>query len=298
MAYLGIILREQGGKLEVLMDTSLTSVVTLKGSALEQLQNKLKEGHGPGRCLEVPLHRRTHSSGAFDVVLFWSESESAQPSHSWAELESIREVDEPLGSILCEALAKFWPLMPLSQKSLSSIHPIYSELKEAPQLTFYGGTFDPFHKGHMACLKLCPARPLIVVPDHNPQKKWRGDRSFWNLYQELKAEAQRVAPSGAYVYPGFCGSERGNPTVSWLQGISAKKNLLLGDDCFRDILTWKDAEQLIQLLNGLYVVPRSLNLSDFESHSHTLRSLNSRLKIERLPHHSYQNISSSGFEEK
>lgn len=270
MEYAAVMMQERAGKLQVLLG--------LRFDSLDQFREQW-EVSGP----LVPLRQR----GTLAPIL----GQSGARNGNWMPVDAIEELQEPWGAILCEALAHLWPLLPLSHEALTARHTVYPELRDARHLTFYGGTFHPLHRGHLACIRLCPARPLVVMPDHNPLKKWPGEYSFWGLYRELQREVVR---EGIYVYPGFCGQQRPNPTIDWLRQLTVKKSLLLGDDCFRDLHLWQDFEQLLQILHGIYVVPRGLDDDDFQRYRDQLWTYNPRLKIERLPHHAHEHISSSG----
>ena len=221
--------------------------------------------------------------------LIWCESSSSPGD--WVDIESLQEVPEPLGAMLCAALGRFWPLFALSHPELRSRYCFHPELEDAPEMTFYGGSFDPFHPGHLACIKLCPARPLIVIPDHNPQKPWRSERSFWQLYQEIKRQTQGM--EGVYVYPGLCGDQNPTPTINWIRQLGMKKNLLLGDDSFMDILQWQQAQILLRLLNGLHVAPRLVEEGEFQAQVDRVLSVNHQLKVERHTRHCHESLSSS-----
>ena len=293
--YGAIILRETWGQIEILAAQKKLSfspflVFQHHSTELEEFRFELERSFGVDFHLQHPLSSRCYRGVPFTPVLIWCESKQTFSGFEWVDIESLEEVEEPLGAILCEAIAAFWPILPLSHPLLSSLHPRYPELQKEESLTFYGGSFSPFHRGHLSCIQGCPARPLIVVPDHNPQKELQGEGSYWGLYQELRSE---VEGSRVYVYPGFCGREFPNSTVNWLKGVVARKNLLMGDDCFMDLLAWKDAGDLIQMLDGLYVVPRVSSEEEFGDQLERVHSYNQELRVKRLAHHDYEELSST-----
>ena len=302
--YIPIILRENDRRLEVLLSRSPVPGPSLFHSLgafcgpcqnpQEKFQKWLSQTHGRVPPFSpVPLNQRTYKNLTFTPLLIWWGAFKSSSHYHWIEIESLQSLPEPIGAVFCETLAKFWPLLPYSHGPLTSFCTLHPELKEASHLTFYGGTFAPLHEGHFSCLKLCPVRPLIVVPDHNPQKPSK--HSFWNLYKELK---RKIRDEGIYVYPGFCGQERPNPTIDWLKQISVSKSLLLGDDCFINLPQWQSSQQILQILKGLYVVPRFLKTKEFQSHLKKLLSSHPHLKVELLSHHHHESLSSTHLRER
>ena len=40
------------------------------------------------------------------------------------------------------------------------------------EIIFFGGSFNPWHKGHTECIKLLPQGiPIVILPDNNPFKQ-------------------------------------------------------------------------------------------------------------------------------
>ncbi|MFZ4714291.1 MAG: hypothetical protein ACOYL6_11280 [Bacteriovoracaceae bacterium] len=161
------------------------------------------------------------------------------------------------------------------------------DLKEA---TFFGGSFNPWHSGHTACIKAFPKdKKLIVVPDFNPEKEVT-DRSK-DFYQEVVKASQKPESE---VYPGFLLEKKKNPTYFWVKELSGLKvNLLLGADSFLNLKSWIEGEKLVKLLHGIYVVPRLAEESSLKKEADFLLALNPDLKIIFLPHHPYEDLSST-----
>lgn len=295
-----IVFRESQGRLEVLItqreDKPPSLLVFEKHSLeLEEFRFEFENFLGVDFHLSHPLSLRPYGDTSLRAVLFWSDSHHFFPGFRWVDVESLEEIPEPLGGFLCEAMAQFWSILPLSHPLLSSLHPLHPELSKAELLTFYGGSFHPFHRGHLSCIQNCPSRPLVVVPDRNPFKREQGEHSYWRLYRELCLEAE--GEEGVYVYPGFCGQQTPNPTVDWIKKVAVRKNLLMGDDCFMDLLRWKDAGRLIQELEGIFVVPRKVEDKDFFSQREKVRSHNTQIQISRLSRHDHEGLSSTHLRE-
>ena len=137
------------------------------------------------------------------------------------------------------------------------IAPLAVDFPLASDVLFFGGTFDPWHEGHQACLDLAPKDlPLIVCPDRNPHKNSRvgdGIGRYMTLQTLVPQQTNR------FLYPGFLLKEESNPTVNWVLRVKRNRpdlriHLLMGHDNFSSLSTWNQAADLMKLLSGLYVV--------------------------------------------
>ena len=160
------------------------------------------------------------------------------------------------------------------------------------RVTFFGGSFNPFHLGHLACIDLTPEEPIIVIPDLNPFKelmKKRGPlKDFLTICLNLKSVTK------ASVYPGFLALNQANPTIDWMKNVSiAEKNLIVGDDSFLSFHRWKSYEELLGLCHTLYVVPRNHSLAEYEEQKMKFLKLGVNTKFVRLPEHLYMAHSST-----
>lgn len=192
----------------------------------------------------------------------------------------------------CLELGNYFEFMPNcdgthSQKELPKLllkHPIIDSV------TFFGGSFNPFHEGHRACLGLCPERNILIVPDRNPFKEiHNGDvcSDFFKLAESLKETHYSL-------YPGFLGLESPNPTSSWLPKVKIKeKNFLMGDDSYMNLLTWKNPELIIKSLTKIYVVPRQFSRADYLKQESEIKKMDPNLDVIYLADHPYKNISST-----
>lgn len=158
--------------------------------------------------------------------------------------------------------------------------------KTLEEVTFFPGTFNPWHDGHSACLNKCPAKNIIVVPDFNPWKEGDVRQRPWEHLKQLLNELKETPYS---VYPGFLSKKSGNPTVDWFPKVSIKKkSLLLGDDSFLSFHKWKNVDELVKHITTLYITPRG------ERREALLRQRDrfSELDIIFLEHHNFEGISS------
>jgi len=193
----------------------------------------------------------------------------------------------------CREIANCFEFMPdsdgtHSQKELSPLflkHPINESV------TFFGGSFNPFHLGHRACLDLCPEKNILIVPDRNPFKSASENESVYDEFVKL-AELLKDTPYS--LYPGFLSKKESNPTSSWLPKVKIKeKNFLMGDDSYMSLLSWKNPEVLIKALTKLYVVPRKFTKADYLKIEKELLKMNPQLEVHYLDEHPYMNISST-----
>lgn len=148
----------------------------------------------------------------------------------------------------------------MSENSSSSVAypPLWSDkfvenLDLAEEWVFFGGTFDPWHDGHMACLKLLSPKKIVIVPDRNP---WKETALNSDLCQAIDDLAKIVSANNHAVYPGFFAAEKSNPTIDWFSKVLGKKSLLIGADNLISFPKWKDYKKLLGLAHKIYVAPR------------------------------------------
>jgi len=215
----------------------------------------------------------------------------------------VKDLAWDLGAILCEAMGKFWRQMPSSHIDYRRVELPSLFVKkhldyQKGEIIFFGGSFDPWHPGHMECLNICPSKNIIVVPDYNPWKETAPleGRCFWTQFHNL-CMILKDTPYG--VYPGFWGLEDPNPTINWIPNIRAEsKGLLLGDDSFCNILEWKDSRILITFLNIIYVIPRIHKKEEMEKIKRKVLEIHPNMIIEILPEHEFMQESSTLIREK
>jgi nicotinate-nucleotide adenylyltransferase len=181
----------------------------------------------------------------------------------------------------------------LNENELQRTYFYYKLLEELPErVTFFGGTFDPFHQGHVACIELTPEDSIIVMPDYNPFKDHLVRLS--PLEDFLKICLSLKSISKASIYPGFLLLNEPNPTIDWFKNISIKeKNLIIGDDSFLNLHKWKSSQELLSICHKIYVVPRNHSAEEFEKQKISLLSNGTKTTIVRLPEHLFMNISST-----
>ncbi len=204
-------------------------------------------------------------------------------------LEDLSQLDQFNLLISLGDFFKFMPVLSSTPKGHIKKDILKHEIKES--VTFFGGSFFPFHPGHMACLELCPEKNIVIVPDCNPHKELKDKM---NPYDDFLRLCETLKETSYSVYPGFFGRNKPNPTSNWIGKVKiAEKNFLMGDDSFMNILKWNAPEVLLNSLTKLYVAPRNYELVDYEAQIEKIKAINPNIQVIILPDHPYRNLSSS-----
>ncbi len=222
------------------------------------------------------------------------DNKNLGPNHQdlWCDIFELKDLPQIDQMNLLIALGDFFTFMPVSSSNPSGVMKkefLKHEIKDS--VTFFGGSFFPFHPGHMMCLELCPEKNIVVIPDCNPLKELP---EKLNPYEDFIALSQILKDTSYSLYPGFFGRNKPNPTSNWLPKVSIpEKNFLLGDDSFMNIFNWNSPEILLSSLTKLYVVPRVYEVSDYVEQIKKIKKINPNLRLIILPDHPYKNISST-----
>lgn len=214
-------------------------------------------------------------------------------------LKALGELTLDHGAYLCQALAFMWKEFDAQKNGIFTPPRFIKKFDHSDSLTFYGGSFNPWHDGHRACIDLCPEKNIIVVPDYNPWKNQKqtgvGDQCRWKTFKDL---ALLMIDTPYSFYPGFWGINRPNPTSEWISKVQASEiNLIIGDDSFMSIEKWYKVKSLFDLLKKIYVVPRNLNEGVLRNHKKDLEK-KFNIMFEILGEHQFQNVSSTKIREK
>jgi nicotinate-nucleotide adenylyltransferase len=123
------------------------------------------------------------------------------------------------------------------------------------KIAFFGGTFDPVHRGHLAIARAAAEKfglSLIYfapadIPPHKQKRKLTDFQHRFAMLALATAEDKRFIPSLLDAHTG-----RPNYSVETVRRLkrSLKKSdklyFLIGMDAFKDIATWRQPEELLE----------------------------------------------------
>lgn len=205
------------------------------------------------------------------------------------------DLDPEYAHALVELIGARYPISPEFEDLKNHCSELTFKL-DTDEWVFFGGSFNPWHQGHQACLNLLPKdKTCFIVPDRNPQKEFRVLSPVASVL-EISACA-KIKPY-QYIVPTFLLSDKKNPTVEWVERLkdlypTQKVSLLMGFDSFSQLKTWIRSEDLLPKLHTLYVVSR---LEDDEDRRQALDEVHARgsnLNVVFLGKHEFENVSST-----
>lgn len=164
---------------------------------------------------------------------------------------------------------------------------------------FFGGSFNPWHEGHQACLSLLPQDKIcFIAPDRSPHKDVDLDAVplMINLSFKIKFGKKH------FLVPTFMLDKKRNPTVDWVERLKLKWperkiSLLIGYDSLKNLKSWTRFEDLLPKLSTLYVASRLEQNSEHEPLVNELKKYNSNLMVTFLGHHDHEEASSTKLRE-
>jgi hypothetical protein len=105
----------------------------------------------------------------------------------WTSL--LPDLDPVYANAVVELVSARYPISP-DYKILYETCPSLTFKNPHDEWIFFGGTFNPWHQGHQACLQLLPEdRTCLVVPDRNPEKELR-ELSVVSTILEISTKAR------------------------------------------------------------------------------------------------------------
>lgn len=193
-----------------------------------------------------------------------------------------------------------YPFSPYHEK-LKEICPELLFTRESQEWVFFGGSFNPWHKGHQACLNLLPEDKLcFIIPDRNPLKELKVLEPVSTIIELVK---NIKFGKNHFIAPSFLMDFQKNPTVSWIEKLrqdfpDKKLSLLMGFDSLKGILNWVRAEDLVKNINTLYVASRLEDDEERLTVSAPILKISPHLHIEFLGRHEFEQLSSTKLREQ
>ncbi|AYF44156.1 MULTISPECIES: adenylyltransferase/cytidyltransferase family protein [Halobacteriovorax] len=167
--------------------------------------------------------------------------------------------------------------------------------KEKTSVTLFGGSFHPFHKGHLECLNQCSKFEdnIIIVLDYSHWKSNEQDDPYGE-YLKIKY----MTEDRFQIYTGFWAKKQRRPTYEWLKEVDYPEvNWLMGDDTFGSFLQWHEVEKVCQKLSKVYVVPREEKMAQYREVEKVIKEYNPKLEVIYLEPHEFQDLSSTEIRE-
>ena len=103
----------------------------------------------------------------------WENQKRKRTEGKWVFLKDLTVVPREEAACLCHSLGSFWGAFGDSPEQNVLLPQKMAKNLQGPlsRVTFFGGSFNPWHRGHRECLNLCAEDEIMVVPDCNPWKK-------------------------------------------------------------------------------------------------------------------------------
>lgn len=212
---------------------------------------------------------------------------------AWTSL--LPDLEPQFARALVDFVGSRYPMSPQYQ-DLKRICPEVVFDNGDREWVFYGGTFNPWHQGHQACLNLLPAeKTCFILPDINPHKE---ERDFELVSTVLEISARARFNNHQFLVPTFLIQKTKNPTVDWMKRLrkefpDQKLSLLIGFDSFSKITSWTRAQDLLPVLHHLYVVSRMETEIVREEAIEKVKVFAPSLAIELLGRHGFEELSST-----
>jgi nicotinic acid mononucleotide adenylyltransferase len=235
----------------------------------------------------------------WDENLEYIQIDDTKFTMSWNSF--LPDLRPPYSDSFLEFVSSRYPTSPRHEE-LKALSPeiVFQTVDE--EWVFFGGTFNPWHSGHQACLDILPTEKYcLVLPDRNPYKELALEDSPTARTLELSSKIK--FQKNQFLVPSFLLRPEKNPTVLWIDHIQKiypekKLSLMLGHDSFAHVLEWTDGEKLVNLLHRIYVVSR---LEEEATHQTEILKLKQKvpgIDIQFLGRHQFEHMSSSKLRSK
>ena len=244
--------------------------------------------------------RKAHSGDAWTKPMVWKDLEfqlTTSPIMMMGWPIILPELKAKTARSLVDLLGARYPFSPYYEQ-VKKLCPEITFTKTLSEWVFFGGSFNPWHKGHQACLDLLPEdKVCFILPDRSPHKEMnQGDPVVSVIELVRKIKFHRLH----FFAPTFLMDFEKNPTVNWIEKLrkdypSKKLSLLIGFDALNEILKWTRAVDLLKSLDTLYVASRLESDDERKAAADPVKMKAPNLSIEFLGHHAFEDLSSTQF---
>lgn len=254
-----------------------------------------------GKLLKVrharPEEKFKNPSSWMNTILF-EITTSPDFMMIWTTL--LPDLPRPEAEALLSLIGARYPFSP-HYDALQKSNPDIVFHSDEEEWIFFGGSFNPWHKGHQACLDLIGVdKTCFVIPDRNPLKELR---EIDPIFTVLELSSKIRFRNNQYLVPTFLLDQRKNPTIEWVDKLKKKLptkkiSLLLGFDSFVNFPNWTKVQDLLPNLHALYIVSRLEHEEEQKIHAKKIHELAPNIMIEFLGRHQYEKLSSTQIREK
>ena len=247
---------------------------------------------------EVLKARKVEAYESLSKPMVWKDLEFEYTSNpllmiNWPII--LPELKPTTARSLLDLVGARYPFSPYHNE-LKNICPELVFTKTTDEWVFFGGSFNPWHKGHQACLNLLPENKIcFILPDRNPLKELKVIEPVSTV---LELITKIKFGKNTFLAPTFLLDFQKNPTVAWMEKLhkdfpNKNLSLLMGFDSFKNLSKWERPEDLYKVLNGLYVVSRLEEDDEREEAAKPIRAINPSLEIHFLGGHEFEGVSST-----
>jgi nicotinate (nicotinamide) nucleotide adenylyltransferase len=210
------------------------------------------------------------------------------------------DLEPEYAQALVDLVSARFPVSPDYQK-LKNLCPEIIFKNNTGEWVFFGGTFNPWHKGHQMCLRLIPDEKVcLILPDRNPHKDLRDIHQVSTI---LEISTKAKFKKNQFLVPTFLLRPEKNPTVNWVEKMKAdfptqKISLLMGFDSFSQLKTWDRHEDLLSNLSTIYVISRLEEDEEQRVAMEEVKMNNKELNVIFLGRHDSEHVSSTNIRNK
>ncbi len=247
---------------------------------------------------EVLKARRVEAYETLTKPLVWKDLEFEYTTSpllmiNWPII--LPELSPSTARSLLDLVGARYPFSPYHQE-LKGICPELLFTKASDEWVFFGGTFNPWHKGHQACLDLLPEDKIcFILPDRSPLKELKVLEPVSNIIELVR---KIKFGKNHYIAPTFLLDFNTNPTITWIEKLhhdfpNKKHSLLMGFDSIRNIMKWVRPEDLLNIVDTIYVSSRLEDDEEREEVAIPLKKIAPKINIVFLGRHEFENLSST-----